>query len=262
MKQYIRVYGKLVSMNVSSLLAFRSAFIANLISSTAWASFTFFSIFLLTANVPVLFGWVRDQVIFLSAIYAVYYGLFQVLFAKNFGQLAVLIDNGELDGFFLKPIDAQFLTSLSRIGVTASIRIPMGIGFMYFFGRQLGVTLSLQHGIFFVVSLCCSLLLLYSVWMNILLCLIWNPRLSNLVEVLFTVSGMSRYPSEMYKATSEVLMYALLPLTLTTVVPVKLLFGTVSWQEYVLLVGLTLVFFITTRIFWLFATRFYTSASN
>lgn len=262
MKHYLHVYRKLVSMNISSLLAYRSAFISNLISSTAWALFIFISIFLLTNKTPVLFGWRREEIILLSAIYSIYYGIFQCIFAKNFGEMAILIDNGEIESFFLKPIDAQFFTSLSKLGITAFIRVPIGIGFMYFFGKQLGISMSFFDGALFIIALCFSLAFLYALWMNVLLCLIWNPRLSNLVEVLFTVSGMSRYPGDMYRMTSEVLMYVLIPLTFTTVVPARILFHTAVWQEYVILIGATMVLYIVARKFWLFAIKHYTSASN
>jgi len=262
MKQYIRVYWKLFFLNVTSLTAYRSGLISNLISSTVWALFPFISIFLLTANTPVLFGWRREEVIFLSTMYAVYYGVFQMVFAKNFLRLAVLINTGEIESFFLKPIDGQFLVSVSRVGVTAFVRVIIGIGFGYFFGKQLGISVSFIDGILLLIALFCSLMLLYAVWMNILLFLIWNPKLSNLVEVLFTISGMARYPSNMYRMVNETLMYVLLPLSLTTVVPVKILFHNISWQDYFLLGGVSIVLCGIARLFWLFAMRFYTSSSS
>jgi len=262
MKKYLRIYKRLLQLNFAALVGYRANFVNNIISSVSWSLFSFISIFLLTSRTPVLFGWKREEIILLNGVYAVVIGLFHSIFSKNFEQLTHLIERAELDSILIKPADSQFQVSFQLFSYTALVRVVLGLLFVVYFSFSLHLPFSVSYVLGFFGLLIVSLMLLYSIWLFILTFLIWNPQLSNLVVVLFSFSGMAKYPYDMYRRTGEVLAGVLLPLTLITVVPVHMLYQKIIWNEIGVFFFCTFLFFSIARWFWFFALKFYASGSS
>ncbi len=262
MKRYFRVYRAYAKMSLEALFAYRANFINSSISSVAWGVFSFVSIFLLTSKTSTIYGWKREEIIILTCGYQIMIGVFHTLFSKNFGYMAEVIEYAQLDGFLLKPIDSQFVMSMRWVNYTSIFRIFIGLIFLLYILQNFSIGLDpFITGIFFLLLLV-GLLLLYSVWFTVATVLIWFPRLSNIIELMFNVSGMTRYPGELYKHASEYLFLFLLPITLVVATPVKFLFRRTSIFDISELFLVAIIFFISSRKFWKFALRFYTSASS
>lgn len=262
MKRYARVYALLWKMSLETLLAFRANFVNSMISSLAWGIFSIISVLLLVSKVTTMYGWTQGEIILLTCVYQIVIGVFHTLFSRNFERMAEIIEFAQLDGFLLKPIDSQFYLSMRWINYTSVTRVLLGIGLSAYFLRYLSIELHVVSLIIFFLLLISGLLLLYSLWFLVATLLVWFPRLSNIMELMFSVSGMTRYPGEMYKHASQYLFLFLLPITLIITTPVKLLVQRASVLNIASLALFTLVFFVFSRKFWKFALRFYTSASG
>lgn len=261
-KKYIRVYKTLLSLNLSALTAYRGGFYAMLASSIVWGSFQYISVLLLTSRVKNVFGWNRNELIILTAAYSFFWGIFHLVLARNFSRISRIIDYGELDLILVKPMDSQFLMSFWVINFTGLFRVILGI-------IVLSYMLSLTHTVvtiinvvgFFVLGLC-GLTLIYSFWYITATSLIWYPRLSNLIELLYNVTGITRYPPQIVYEAKNFVLFFLLPLTFAMATPTKVLLNKVLWGDVTWLLMFTVVFFLVSRWFWKFALRFYTSASG
>lgn len=127
MKQYIRVYRKLVDLNISSLVVYRANFMNNAISSVAWAIFVIYVMVLLTSQVQEAYGWSRSEILLLAGIHTVVTGVLYTFFGRNFNGFSNIVHFGELDMFLTKPIDVQFMTTVRIINFTHIFRILIGI---------------------------------------------------------------------------------------------------------------------------------------
>ena len=78
MKKYVNIYKRLLSMNASVLLAYRGNFMNSVLASLLWCAFSFVSILLLTSRSPDVFGWTRDQLMLLTAMYSVVVGVVHI----------------------------------------------------------------------------------------------------------------------------------------------------------------------------------------
>jgi ABC-2 type transport system permease protein len=112
---------------------------------------------------------------------------------------------------------------------------------------------------FFLIA---GILLLYSAWFIASTVTIWFPRLTNIVDVMYTVSGMSRLPREMYQQLAWYVFLFLMPLTFVIVTPTRALIGKLTLVDDIGIVSFAVVFFLLSRKFWHYALRFYTSASS
>ncbi len=262
MKRYLRVYRTLCAMSLETLFAYRANFINSSVSSFSWGVFSFISIFLLTSKTTTIYGWKREEIILLTCGYGILIGVFHTLFSKNFERMAEVINFAQLDPILLKPMDSQFLLSMRWINYTAAIRIVLGISLLIYFMHALSIVLTWFSFISFFLLLVVGIVLLYSLWFIVATLLIWFPRLSNLIELMYTVSGMTRFPGELYKNASAYLFLFLLPITLIVTTPVKFLVRRATAIDIIELLVFAFVFFVLSRKFWKFALRFYASASG
>ncbi len=260
MKRYVRIYIRLLHLNFSSLLAYRANFVNSVISSSVWGAFSIISILLLTSRTSSLFGWSRHDIIFLTCSYSILIGIFHTFFSRNFEHFSRIVDLGELDTLLIKPIDSQFFISLRYVNYASTIRIVVGIILVSYLLR--GETLSIIQLLGYGGMMLFGLLTLYALWYIITSFTIWLSRLSNIVEFLFTITNVSRFPPQMYREFSWYLFLFFFPLTLIITTPTKFLLNKVDMYSVAPLMVTAVLLFIFSRFFWKFALRFYTSASS
>lgn len=262
MKHYFNIYKMLLKLNFSRLTAYRSNFVNSLLSALAWGLFSVFSIVLLTSRTTSVFGWEREEILLLTAVYSSLTGLFHTFLAPNFERLAQITNFGQLDRILLFPIDSQFSVSVWEINYTRLIRILIGIMLFVLLLQPLNLQISFVGYVVFVILFLVGLLLQYTIWFGVATLTIWFTRLSNLVELMYSVTGMARYPREMFRQLADYIFVFLLPITLIIITPVKVLFQKASVLDVMILLAVTLGLFYLSRKFWQFALRFYTSASS
>lgn len=262
MRKYFRIYSMFLKLNFSTLVAYRSNFMNSVVSSIAWGLFSVFNIVILTSRVSSVFGWKREEIIILTAAFNILVGVFHTVFSRNFERITKLTNFGDLDRVLLFPIDSQFAVSFWVVNYAGLARIPIGIGLLTYLLQQLRVSISWQQFVSFGLLLLIGLTLQYAIWFLVSTLTIWFTRLSNVVEVMYSVTGMARLPREMFQQLADYIFVFLLPITLIIVTPVKTLFHQANTLEILALISVTCFFFYTSRKFWKFALRYYTSASS
>lgn len=261
LSHYLRVYKRLLVMNWLSLLVYPANFFNAGVASVAWGFFSLYSIILLTFSVTNVWGWHREELLFLNGMYGVIVGIFHMVFSNNMYNLPRKIHLGELDNLLLKPMDEQFLISVWSTNFTSILRIGMTLVYVLYLLVSLHILFSIERIIFFIVLAICGIILLYAIWYLILTITIWYSKLTNLVDLLFTIQGVSRYPQEMTKQLAFYFFVFFFPWTLPITIPAKVLLGkdTGEVTQLLLLTGLSVG---ACRFFWKFALRYYTSASS
>lgn len=261
-KRYFRVYRVLLRLNLNSLFAYRANFINSVAANSSWAIFVIVMMLLLTSKASNIFGWTRYELLLMAGVYNIVFSIFYFFFTRNFGEFSNNIHFGRLDALLTKPIDIQFLMTCMHVSYTHGIRFVLGTGFVIFILQRMQVAITPLTISLFVIFLALSVIILYSLWLMVLTLTVWFTKLSNLVDLLYESHNVSRYPQEIYKGASIYAFYALFPLTLVVVIPVKallqkMLLGDILWP--IIVAGL--MFFIARK-FFLFALRSYTSASG
>ena len=105
-------------------------------------------------------------------------------------------------------------------------------------------------------------MILYSLWFLIAATSIWFVKTWNATEVLRALLASGRYPLSAYPPALRLLFTLVLPVAFLTTVPAQVLLGQAAMPILLAGLALALLFFAAARAFWLFALRFYTSASS
>ena len=258
---YLRVYWRLLKINFVYLLAYRLNFINKVISSLGWGFYQIVWIELLTYKTQSVFGWSKNELIALAGSFVIFTALVHFFFSRNFQEFSRIINYGQLDEYLIKPIDSQFLLTFKIVDYSNVFRIIIGFYFVFSIMIKDHIAISLVNVMGYLALMGCGLVMTYGIWSAFSTIIIWHPQLSNLVDFLFNLNGMSRYPKEMILNTGNYILFFLLPFTLILSTPTKILFQKTLSGDIELLLLFTIIIFIFSRWFWKFALRFYTSAS-
>lgn len=232
------------------------------LNSLCWGALSVITILILTSNVSSVFGWTRNELILLAVFVNIIYGILRILFDINFWVFSETVNTGLLDQVLLKPIDTQLQMSIWRIDFGGIMRLLIAIVLAIYlvFAFNFAVTpISIMNTILLCIL---GVILLYSISFIFLTITIWFSSLYNLMHLINTVLGVSRYPKEMYANISIGLFLFLLPVAIIIATPTKALIQKGNVFDSLLLMVLAFVSFSISRLFWKFALKFYTSASG
>lgn len=260
--RYIYLLKALFLTNLERELAYKKNFFVEMLTSLAWGAFSILIILLLTTKVPNAFGWTREELILLTVIVNVIFGIYRVFFDINFWRFSQIIHHGELDAILLKPVDSQFQMSLWFLDFSALLRVLIAIGLIIYLLAVFHFTVSLISFIAFLFLAIASIILIYSLTFIVMTITIWFTKLSNLFDLVNTGMSTSKYPKEMYQNLNGFALVFLLPFVIVTSTPTKVLIQKGNVWDSILLIVFAVVLFTTSRVFWKFALRFYTSASG
>ncbi len=112
------------------------------------------------------------------------------------------------------------------------------------------------------ITISCSICILYSLWFFISTTTIWFVKTWNAIEVLRSFLYIGRFPLNSFSFSLRVFFSIFIPIAFITTIPSEVFLGLSVLWKILLEVIVASVFLITSRKFWLFALKFYSSASS
>lgn len=262
MKHYLKIYLRLLKLNFGALISYRANLLNNIFSALLWGFFQLTTILILTSKTNLVFGWTRVELIFLVALFNVFIGFYHFFFTRNFERFAQVINLGQLDPILLKPVNSQFLLSFWLASFAALLRVLIGLGVILFIVNTYHLEISFIQIIQAALIMTLSLTTIYSFWFSIMTLTVWFSTLSNLSELMYTSNSFARLPKEAFSGIRNIAIYIVLPLTLIVCTPAKLLLNKPYQTDLILLIIFAFLLFFTSRYFWKFALKFYSSAGG
>jgi ABC-2 type transport system permease protein len=202
MTDYFRVFLTFARNSLVRDMTFRANFVIDLISSTAWVliNLAFYTvIFHYTPAIGANSGWEKYQFFLFLATGLFVNSLVQALFMTNADELSELVRTGTLDFALLKPIDTQFLVSLTRIEWSALGNFALGLGLMGYSMYQLHYLPGLVQIVLYPMYVLCGIAIYYSLMIALAATSVWLGRNQTLFDFWFYITNFSRYPMEIYQ---------------------------------------------------------------
>jgi ABC-2 type transport system permease protein len=260
MERYLRVLSIFWRTTFAAEMEYRLNFVVSTLSSLGQLAGSLFGLFLFYRTGYTFAGWDWEQALIVLGIFTLFQGFSSTFLSPNLNRIVTHIQQGTLDFVLLKPISSQFWLStytLSPWGIPDLIFGAILIGYA---GGRLG--LGIANYMFSVLPLLFGFIILYSLWFMLGAMSIWFVKIYNVTEVLRGLLEAGRFPMAAYPVAYRFFFTFVIPVAFLTTVPAEALLGR---AELIWTVGagvLALVLFLTSRAFWQFALRFYTSASS
>ena len=262
MGRYRRTLRRFWSTALAVQLEYQANVLIELLAVAMSLSGSLFLLSLFYGPDQTLGGWSWAQALMVQGLYTVFDGMASTWLRPNLGAIVTHVREGTLDFVLLKPIDSQFWLSLRTLSPAGLPEIGLGMGLLVWGSRQAGVVLTIPSLCIVLVMLLAGGLILYSLWFLIAATSIWFVKTWNATEVLRALLASGRYPLNAYPPALRVLFTFVFPVAFLTTIPAKVLLDSAGTPLLLAGLGLAVVFFAAARSFWLFALRFYTSASS
>jgi ABC-2 type transport system permease protein len=207
-------------------------------------------------------GWSWPAAVVVLGVYTMLEGLAALLLRPNLGQLVRHVQEGTLDFVLLKPLDSQFWVSFRTLSPAGFPDLLAGMALVVWGAHASDTPRSPWIVLTTAAMLLSSAMILYSLWFVIAATTIWFVKTWNATEVLRALLGAGRYPRQAFPPGLRLLFTLVLPVTFLTTVPAEAVLGQVSITWLLASCAVAALGLTTSRAFWNFALRFYTSASS
>lgn len=238
MSNYFRVFLTFARNSLVRDMTFRANFLIDLVTSVCWVfiNLGFYTlIFHYTPAIGAGTGWEKYQFFLFLATALLINSLVQSFFMTNADELSELVRNGGLDFALLKPIDTQFLVSLTRIEWCDLGNFVVGLGLMGYSMYELQYVPGLVQIVLYPLYVACGVAIYYSLMIALAATSVWLGRNQTLFDFWFYITNFSRYPMEIYEGRWGTPLRRLftfcIPVLLVVNVPARILVWPLSPQS-------------------------------
>lgn len=261
MRRYWDIYRTFFVTSFARELEFRANFFAKILQNATWIVFFILILLVVYRNTDSVAGWSRGDSFVLAATIFIMTSIGTAIF-MSIMEIPQHVRQGTLDFIVTKPIDSQFWISTRKFNFDKIGTLVAGIAMMIVGLTQTNSQPGIAEWTAFIILLCASLAIYYSVSLMLMTTGIWLVRVDNLWVLTETMTEVARYPIDIYGSGIRGILTFVLPMAFIATIPASQLVRGVDWGMVGLGVGWALVFFILARAFWKFAMRSYTSASS
>ena len=262
LKKYLKVYAKFLHTSLASELEYKTNIIIDLITAIFSLIGSIFLLSIFFQGNKIIAGWEFEQALIIQGIYTILNGITNTWFNPNLAEIVKHIREGTLDFVLLKPIDSQFFISLKKITPSGFLEILLGISLLLYCIKINEINFNLISLTLCLTTIICSISILYSLWFFISTTTIWFVKTWNATEVLRSFLYIGRFPLNSFSFSLRIFFSVFIPIAFITTIPSEVILGLSQLWEILLEVMVAIIFLVTSRKFWLFALKYYSSASS
>jgi len=261
-RKYLKVYKKFLHTSLASELEYKTNILVDIVTAILSLIGSIFLLSIFFQNNGYIGGWKFEQALIIQGIYTVLNGITNTWFNPNLTEIVKHIREGTLDFVLLKPIDSQFFISLKKITPSGFLEIILGVCLLLFCIKINQISLNLNFLALCLITIICSICILYSLWFFISTTTIWFVKTWNATEVLRSFLYIGRFPLNSFSLSLRIFFSVFIPIAFITTIPSEVFLGLSQLWKILLEVVIALIFLFTSRKFWLYALKFYSSASS
>ena len=260
--KYLSIIKHFWITSIATELEYKFNFLIETLSVFANLAGSIFLLSLFYSDSNELGGWNKLSSFIVLGVYIFLEGFTISFLQPNLNKIVRHVQNGTLDFILLKPIDTQFWLSARIINPWGFPSFISGIFLISYGVRAQNLTFNLIDILYFISLITSALIILYSLWFVIATTSIWFVKVWNANEVLKSILAAGRYPISAFPFFLRTILTFIIPIAFLTTIPAQSLLGFHSLAFTCLSFIFAITSFNLSRIFWLYAMRFYTSASS
>jgi ABC-2 type transport system permease protein len=252
----------LLRASILSSLQYRADFLFEGVRAIFEIAWTLVPLLVVFGQRRTIAGWSIDEALLVTAWFTAEKALLEGIVTPSLVQTIEQIRRGTFDFVLLKPVDAQLLASLGKIGRFSAADLVAAFGLVAVALHRLHHAPTLAMiGTTVALSLAAAAIL-YSLNLVALSVAFYVARIDNLVYLLGALFDAARWPSTVFRGAVRLLFTFVLPLGIMTTFPPLALLGRLSVTSSLIALALAAAALVISRIVWLRALRAYRSAGG
>jgi ABC-2 type transport system permease protein len=172
------------------------------------------------------------------------------------------IRKGTLDFLLLKPVDAQFMLSTSKLELPRVADVLGGLALSAYCVHHAGARPTLAQVAAAALILLCAVAILYAIWIMVISLSFRVVKIDNLSHLILSVFDAARFPVSVFRGALAIVFTFVIPLGLMTTYPALALLGRLRPGDTLLPLAIAAAFLLVSRLIWLRSIRFYTGAGG
>lgn len=262
MMRYFELFS--IQLKAATLLSlqYRVDFLIQAVMAIFWSATALIPLLVLFSMRPGVAGWSAHEAMIVVGFFMALKGVLVGVIQPSLGNVVEHIRKGTLDFLLLKPADAQFLLSTSKLDLPRVADVVAGVALVVYSLSRAGVTPSMSAMALAILTLVCALAILYSMWIMVVSLAFHVVKIDNLSYLIVSTFDAARWPSSVFRGGLAFMFTFVVPLALMTTYPALALLDRLSYAQIGTTLGVASMFLVVSRMVWLRSIRSHTGAGG
>ncbi len=262
MGRYLQLFS--IQLKAAALLSlqYRVDFLIQGVMALFWSATALVPLVVLFSIRKGVAGWGQYEAMVVVGFFLALKGVLVGVIQPSLGNVVEHIRKGTLDFLLLKPADAQFLLSTSKLDLPRVLDVVAGLGLVVFSLMRAHVVPSVAEVALALFTLGCALAILYALWIMVVSLAFHVVKIDNLSYLIVSTFDAARWPSSVFRGGLAFVFTFVVPLTLMTTYPALALLGRMTYSQTATTLAVAVTFLVVSRLVWLRSIRSYTGAGG
>ena len=260
--RYATLLGVQLRASFAQAAQYRVDFVLGAVLSAFWTAAAVTPLLVIYDRRPTLGGWTRDEALVVVGFFTLLKGAIQGVIEPSVTNTVEHLRKGTLDFLLLKPADAEFLVSTTRLQPWRATDAVGGLVLLawalHAVGRAPGIGAVAATAALVVAALA----ILHSLWVLVVSLAFVTVKVDNLTFLLGSVYDAARWPASVWRGALAWVFTLVVPLTVMTTWPALAVLGRLDAVRGVGALALAAAFVAASRAVWTRSIRNYTSAGG
>lgn len=258
---YLRLLVAFFWVSVMGEIAYRVNFFLQLFQSVLSLIVSLGGLAVIFSYTDSLGGWRPEEILVLVGVYFLVGGIIGLIIQPGMEKLIESVRDGTLDFMLTKPEDTQLIASIGRVDIWRLIDIVLGLIVLTAALIGLGGKIGWWQSGMFILMLIAGAVIIYSFFLILATLSFWFVRVENILVIFHSMYEAGRWPVSLYPGWLRYGLTFVVPVAFATTVPAEALTGRLTWETILGAVGLAVLLFAVSRVFWRVGLRHYSGTS-
>jgi ABC-2 type transport system permease protein len=192
--RYLRLLRQLLVTSLQVALQYRLDFVLGAAMALFWVAWNVSPLVLVFHHRETVGGWSLPEALLVIAFFLVLKAMLEGIVSPNLIAVVEHIRKGTLDFILIKPVDAQFMVSASRVAFHKIIDATAGLALAVWASARLDLHPGVGQIGGALLMLAAATAILYSLWLVVISLAFWFVRVDNLSYLFTAIFDASRWP--------------------------------------------------------------------
>jgi ABC-2 type transport system permease protein len=261
-RRYLRLL--VIQLKAAALLSlqYRLDFAIQAVMALFWTASALVPLWVLFSMRTGVAGWSAHEALMVAGFFIALKGVLQGVIQPSLTNVVEHIRKGTLDFLLLKPVDAQFLLSTSKLDLPRVVDVIAGFALVAWSSAQAAQPPSASSLLLALAILVCATAILYGIWILVVSLAFKVVKIDNLSYLIVSTFDAARWPASVFRGALAFVFTFVVPLALMTTYPALALLGRIRPSQVLTSFLIAAVFLLVSRRVWLRSVRSYTGAGG
>jgi ABC-2 type transport system permease protein len=262
MRRYLTLLAIQIKASILLSLQYRVEFFVQVLMALFWSATALVPLLVLFSMRDAVAGWSAYEALIVVGFFMALKGVLLGAIQPALANVVEHIRKGTLDFLLLKPVDAQFMLSTSRLELSRFSDVVSGIALAAYATYRSEAHPTPAQVALSCLILLCAVTILYSLWITVVSLSFHVVKIDNLSYLIVSTFDAARFPASVFRGALSFIFTFIVPLALMTTYPALALLGKLRFEQLLTALLVAGGFLALSRVIWLRSVRFYTGAGG